>query len=513
MIKTIDHNSHNQWSAVKADELPSVAAAVSSARRAGYSVPNYGGASVQERTREQAMKEALSSVSESRRQQIEDQVISERYGNDLAKNAMRPDLSLGAPGITKKASVMGFGASGTPGIMGGTGNTSQMGPNFYSPLFLTANIMLPKDRPTMNAWNRAFYELNPIVRNCINLHATYPISKFNLKCKDKTIEKKYIEMAENVNLFKVLQEISLEYWMIGEAYPYAEYDTERNMWKRIYLHNPDYMVMTSSPIPGEYIFALKPDEKIQALVRSNSPEHAYFRNQMDPALVKAIENNEYLPLDNFNISHLKNEGTVFQSHSGSLINCVWKDLVLYDLFRENKFIQADAMVNPMTIVKIGASNAEGHYPRQEELLAYRDLFEQAQYDKDYKVFTHPDVNVERVGYSGGVLDINADLQFIVDNIFIGLQVPKSIIMGEGGSYAQASVSLEVIRQRYQNFRGKISNWLKNKIFAPMAEANGFYEVVAGVKHLVLPDVEWNTMTLYDNNDYISKLIGFAMKKI
>ena len=46
MIKTIDHNSHNQWSAVKADELPSVAAAVSSARRAGYSVPNYGGASV-----------------------------------------------------------------------------------------------------------------------------------------------------------------------------------------------------------------------------------------------------------------------------------------------------------------------------------------------------------------------------------------------------------------------------------------------------------------------------------
>ena len=165
----------------------------------------------------------------------------------------------------------------------------------------------------------------------------------------------------------------------------------------------------------------------------------------------------------------------------------------------------------MTLVKVGTSNPDGHYPRQEELAAMRDVFEHAQYDKDFKIFTHPDVAIERVGYNGGVMDISADLNFILDNIFIGLMVPKAVITQEGASYASASVALDVIRQRYNNFRTKMTNWLVNKIFAPMAEANNFYETIEGQKHLVLPEVEWNQMTLYDVDTYIGHLLNLVEK--
>jgi hypothetical protein len=505
-------DNHNKWSSANWEQpgepsgRPTPLASRPDGRTAPYRPPNYGGISVPEVTRGQRLSEAaLSSVPLERRREIESSLREMQEGG-FSKSGNR-DMSVvassGQNSLLKQAAAAGLGSQ--LAIGGGSSNTTHMGPNIYSPLFLTANLQLPRDRPTANAWNRAFYETNPVVRNATNLHATYPISKLRIKCQDKRIERKYLEMAKQVDLFNVCQQIALEYWMIGEAFPYAEYDSARNMWVKIYCHNPDYIAVQRTADPGVTRIAVRPDEKLRSIVISNDPAHAEYRSRLDPVLADAIARNEYIPLDNFNVSHLKNESTAYNTHGSSIIVSVWKDLVLYDLFRENKFIQADAMVNPVTLIKVGASNAEGHYPRQEELNGMRDVWEQAQFDKDFKIFTHPDVAVEKIGSGGSVMDISGDMNFILDNLFIGLMVPRSIITQDGGSYAQASVALDVIKQRYENFRTKISNWLIDKIFAPMAEANEFYETIDGEKHLVLPDIEWNQMTLYDVDAYIGHL--------
>lgn len=503
-------DNHNKWGTVDWQAPPEPLALASRPDgKTPYRPPVYSNVSVPERTRDFAISEAaLRSLGPERRAQVEDEM--------LRKSAVSgdPRIQLGNAVAAGKQSLIKTAAASELGgqlHIAGRGNTTNMMPNLYSPLFLTANLQLPRDRITANAWNRAFYETNPLVRNAINLHATYPISKLIIKCKDKKIERKYMDMAKRVDLFNVVQQVALEYWMIGEVFPYAEYDENRNMWSKIYCHNPDYVVVKRTPIPGESIIALKPDPKLLQIVQSNEPVHRAYREKMDPSLLDAIARNEYIPLDSFNISHIKNESSAYNTHGSSVIVSVWKDLVLWDLFRENKFIQADAMVNPMTLVKVGASNADGHYPRQEELAAMRDVFEHAQYDKDFKIFTHPDVAIERIGYNGGILDVSADLNFILDNIFIGLMVPKAVITQEGASYASASVALDVIRQRYNNFRTKMTNWLVNKIFAPMAEANDFYETIDGQKHLVLPEIEWNQMTLYDVDTYIGHLLNLIDK--
>ena len=71
-------------------------------------------------------------------------------------------------GIKKTASI----ASPMPGPSASS-TTDRMAPEIYSPLFQLANLNLPRDRVTMNAWNRVFYDTHPIVRNAINLHASY----------------------------------------------------------------------------------------------------------------------------------------------------------------------------------------------------------------------------------------------------------------------------------------------------------------------------------------------------
>jgi hypothetical protein len=88
---------------------------------------------------------------------------------------------------------------------------------------------------------RNFFDLHPLVRNAITLHATYPISKINIKCPDKKVEQEFEDMIEEMDLLGALGDISLEYWKLGEAFPFAELDENNMKWKRIVVQNPDYI--------------------------------------------------------------------------------------------------------------------------------------------------------------------------------------------------------------------------------------------------------------------------------
>jgi hypothetical protein len=131
----------------------------------------------------------------------------------------------------------------------------------------------------------------------------------------------------------------------------------------------------------------------------------------------------------------------------------------------------------------------------------------AQFDKDFKIFTHDGVSVERVGYGQGIYDISGDITQLVKEIYVGLQVPQ--VMMDGGSdttYANGGVALDVLRQRYMQFRNMMSHWLKTKIFAPISKIQGFYDYTGGEKQLIVPEIDWNHMSLFDAGDYINTLV-------
>lgn len=454
----------------------------------------------------------ISQLSKTRQEQIHALASREPEGGP------RPNLG-GARFVRKKqlireAAIRKEGTfSQTPPVnISGRSDTTHIAPELYSPLFLTQNLQLPRDRITANAWNRAFYETNPVVRNAINLHATYPISKLNIKCEDKKKEQFYMDMAENIDLFSLVQHAACEYWKLGEFFAYASLDESTGMWDKVYLHNPDYISVKASAIPGVQTISLRPDPELERIITSNDPAYAKIREQLDDRVIHHVLQGEYIPLDSFNISHVKHLSAPYDVRGTSVIVSVWKDLMLYDKLRESKFIQADSMINPMTLIKVGSSNPDGHYPRPEELQAWREIIEEAQFDRDFKIVTHPDVSIEPVGFSGTVLDTSADFQLIIDNILMGLMVPKAIITQDGSTYASASVALDVMRQRYNNFRTMMANWLIKKIFAPIAEVQDFYRYEGGKKRLVVPEIDWNHMTLYDIDSYIGHLMAMYDKQ-
>ena len=450
--------------------------------------------------------EASKSISSVRRAQITSAVNSE-----MAKDGESKILSSIAHSPSfKKSSLSKLSSIVSPMAQPGTStHTDRMSPEIYSPLFQISNLNLPRDRVTMNAWNRIFYDTHPIVRNAINLHASFPISKINITCESKKVQQFFQEMAERIDLYSVVYGAALEFWKLGEVFCYGELDEANNMWGRINILNPDYVHVKKNVIGHQTLISLRPDASLVRLIQSNSASDLALKRYIPKNIIDNVKKGKNIPLDSFNVSHLKLLSSPYDIRGTSVIVSVYKDLMLYDKLRESKFAQADGMINPLTLVKLGGND---YRPSQADIEAFRTILEEAQYDKDFKLVTHSDVAIERVGYSGGVLDITGDMEKIVNNLYAGLMVPKALMDQEGATYASSSVGLEVLRQRYDIFRNMIKKWLERKIFAPICELNDFFEYKNGKKVLLVPSIDFNHMNLYDMNDYIQSISQFVSSK-
>ena len=452
-------------------------------------------------------KKAAESISDVRRAEITNAANNQMDLREAASHygAIAHSPGFRSGGITKTASI----ASPMPGPSA-SATTDRMSPEIYSPLFQLANLNLPRDRVTMNAWNRVFYDTHPIVRNAINLHASYPISKINITCKNKQVQQFFMEMAEKIDLYSIVYGAALEFWKMGEAFPYAELDESLGVWNRITILNPDYVHVKKSVIGNHTLVSLRPDANLQRIISSTSPSDISMRKYIPNHIVDYVKKGQNIPLDAFNVSHLKLLSSPYDVRGTSVIVSTYKDLMLYDKLRESKFAQADGMINPLTLVTMGG---EGDYrPSQADIEAFKNLLEEAQYDKDFKIVTHNGVKIERSGFSGATMDIAGDVEHILNNLYAGLMTPKALMDQEGATYASSSVGLEVLRQRYDIFRNMMKKWLERKIFAPICEIQDFFEYKDGEKRLLVPTIDFNHMNLYDMADYITSIGQFVGNK-
>lgn len=449
-------------------------------------------------------------VSQYRREQLEGQVEEGTFrdgSSRQSKTATSTPLSYAVSGVNPftKYAQMSDGASAGNSFRGGAGNTTQQVPEVYSPLWLTSNLNLPRDRATMNAWCRSFYALNPIVQNAINLHSTYPISKLNIKCPNKKVERFFNDQIEEIDLMNICSQAAQEYWLLGEAIIYGELDERNAKWSRLHIQNPDYIVVKKSVIASEPIIMLKPDENLRRICTSNLPGDIEQRKQLNETIINYVRRGQNIPLDNLYVSHLARRISPYEVRGTGLPVSIFRSLMLFDMIKECKFAQAQDMINPMRIVKIGGGTAD-YRATPVDLDAWREVWAAATADKNFKIFTHDAVTVETIGAGQGIYDTTNDFAQLLKEMYAGLMIPQIVIEGGGDiSYANGGISLDVLRQRYMQFRNMMSAWLRRKIFQPISKLNEFYDYVDGEKTLIVPEIDWNHMSLFDLESYVSTL--------
>jgi hypothetical protein len=448
-------------------------------------------------------------VSQHRRETLAQEVEAGLYrdgSGDPGRGGLTAAGNVVAGGGMSKYAMNGQGTGA--GWRGGTGEATRQIPAVYSPLLLNSNLNLPRDRATINGWNRSFFALHPWVHNAINLHSTYPISKLTIRCPNRKVEAFFNAMIEETDLMNICVQIAQEYWLLGEAFPYCEYDEAKGTWSRIQLQNPDYVVVKRSVVAGEPIILMRPDENLRRIVFSNKPSDIEQRHQLNDTIIQHVKRGENIPLDNFYVSHLARKISPYEARGTGLPVACFRQCMLLDQLREAKFAQAANMINPITMIKIGGGDL-GYRPQPADLEYWRNVWAEAQYDPDFKIFTHDAVTVEKIGNNAAIIDINPDITQLLKEIYMGLMVP-SVLMDGGGdiTYANGGVSLDVLRGRYMQFRNMMATWIQKRLFAPIAKIQEFYEYEDGEKKLIVPTVEWSHMSIFDSMDYINSIIQF-----
>jgi hypothetical protein len=333
-------------------------------------------------------------VSAERREMLEMQMEAGQFKNQNYSGSRRYDETDQIRMIQTQAGVVQGGAmyktantgsgvlSGTGGWRGSNDTVRQM-PEVYSPLWLNSNLSLPRDRATINAWCRAFFALNPIVHNAITLHSTYPIAKLNIKCKNPKVEKFFQQMIEEIDLMNVCVMLAQEYWTVGETFVFGELDEAKGRWRRLTILNPDYVNVQRSVAGADSIISLRPDENLKRIVFGNKPSDLQQKAQLDPSLIEHVKRNENIPVNNFYVSHIARKIAPFEARGTGLPVSVFKQLMLFDRLRESKYTQAESMINPLTLVKIGNQDFR---PTPVDLENWRNVFEC--YDDETEVLTN-----------------------------------------------------------------------------------------------------------------------------
>ncbi len=386
----------------------------------------------------------------------------------------------------------------------------RVAPKPFSPFYEESNLMLPRDRREVNAWARHYYATDAWVGNAIDLHSTYPLSAFGVKSDDEVVTKFFNTMLNELNFSSLIYQIGLEYNIIGEVFPLCDLNENTGKWSKITVYNPDYIDVKSNVLTNSVI-SIIPDDELKRIVSSTNPDDISIREQLQPGILPYIYSGRNIPVSERFISHISRKNSPYDLRGTTILTRVFKDLMYRDKLREAQFAIADNHVTPLKIFKVGT--ADGTYrPQSADLQAFRDMLEQATYDPNFTLVTHPGLEVQYVGSTGSILPLDGEMDRIEDRVLTGLFTSKAFTHSEGPTFSNASVALEVLQQRYVSFRTLIEKWLEWKIFRPICKLQGFTRVRAGVEELILPKVNWDKINLKNNREYQSALEGLVREQ-
>ena len=398
----------------------------------------------------------------------------------------------------------------------GVGVNSKLGnPSFYHPLFQSTNMMLPRDRRERNEWCRHFYRTDPVVATALDMHTEFPISNFNLMCPDEHI-KEFFEymMFDRININDVLLNMGLEYWKIGDIFPFGQLNENEGLWDSFTMLNPDYInIQTSSMVPDPMI-ELIPDEQIKMIVSSGPRgEYGDVYRQLPEDIIRSVKQGKNIKLDNRLVTHIAHKASPYEIWGTPIMMRCFKTLIYKDKLRQAQDAIATRHIFPLRVAKIGAPGEP--MPSQQDIDDFRDVLLDADMDPNYFLVYHYALQFDYVGSSGKLLPLNQEFDFIQKELMNGLGINQALLNGEGPTYANAQVGMDALGKRYMSYRLRLENWMRQKVLKPIAEIQGFYkpipsEINGGYRianrkdrQLVIPEIRWDLQDFTSNQSIMS----------
>lgn len=348
-------------------------------------------------------------------------------------------------------------------------------PTFYQPLFQSTNLLLPRDRRERNEWCRHFYRTEPIVATALDLHTEFPISDLNNVCSDPYIKKFFDYLAfEKLDMVNLLLEIGLEYWKLGDVFPFGQFNESEGLWEGFTLLNPDYVNVNASIFAKEQQIELIPDDQVTNIIAGGpSGQFGDLYRQFPEDIVIAVKQGKNISLDSRLVSHIAHKASPYESWGLPLMMRCFKTLIYKDKLRQAQDAIANRHIMPLRVAKIGTPGEP--MPTQDDIDAFRDILVEGEDDPNFFLVYHYGLSFDYVGSTGKILPLNTEFDFIQNELMTGLGITQAMLNGDGSTYSTAQVGAEALARRYASYRLRLESWIRKKVYRPISEVQGFYK--------------------------------------
>jgi len=408
---------------------------------------------------------------------------------------------------------------------GGGANVKNSMPGFYHPEFEPSSIMLPRDYREVNAWCRYFYKYEPLVSTSVDCHSELPISTIRMslpqskdKNKSRKIQEEYEDMCstEGIDLFNKLLQMGVEYYKLGNVFPFARWSDKKRRWSKLTLLDPDYIELEKLQFTDIMRIDLIPNEQLKKVVNGGpaNPKTGILFKAIPEDVVELVMTGKKIPLNTnpnngSHVAHIAYKMADYDLVGTGIIERNFKTLIYKDRLRQAQDAIAARHLTPKHLIWAESTGIA-------DLNLIREQVDNAFADPDYAIITNYELHWDLIGTSQGLMQLESEWNWINEELLIGLLVNKSFLLGEG-SYANGQTVLEVMNQRYSIYRERIENYIIQYLFAPMAKRNDWAEYEEGtVKkekkiRWLYPKIKWNRLNFVDDTQHKQMLAQMVMQ--
>lgn len=354
---------------------------------------------------------------------------------------------------------------------------------YPTPFLNLSDTQIPKTTSEIFKWCKYFYTFDPLIAGSINALSNFPITEVYFEDKEDTLTNDESKMLktykrvfyEKINIYKLLVEIGIDYYLYGNCFIFGEMWTnpanKEIEWKSMTRLDPSKIIIDYNPVTQEKTFKWQLPARIIDIVRKKKPKAEY--DKIPDIIKEAVVKRGAIVLNSNNIYHFARPTDSMGDNNvwgTPIIANVLKLLMYRNVLRQAQEAIAREHIVPMRIYYLQRTadyNPQGDWNATASSFA-AELMKSVR-DPNHKVVSPVPVNVVNVGGEGRALLLTPEIDQVQNEILAGMNVPREFIFG-GVSYSGTSLSLKILENQFITYRLLIKDFLQNFCVKNMAKA-------------------------------------------
>jgi hypothetical protein len=385
----------------------------------------------------------------------------------------------------------GYSTGGAGGGGGGGGDIQFATGRPRDPLFYWRQNNLPYDfsqneeLAKVRAFCRLLYQTDPIVGSCIDIFSKFPVVGAHLECKDQRLTDFYEDLFfgdDGLDYSEFLVDIGREYYITGEAWPFATFNEDLGIWDNEELLNADDIKVERSPFLKEPRYFTRLPWTIRQILTTRQPAWEYNKLVQEyPELAAYTAENSFMPVSGVLLRQMRFKGDTFSLRGLPLLTRAMRSMLQQEMLNTALDSIADRLYTPLILCKLGASATDlgtsvPWIPTDDDLENFEMALDAA-LAGDFRALIHNfAVEMEPVFGRENMPDLTADFERIEDRILQVFGLSRTFLMGagEGETYAADALNKQLVEQLMTSYQKMLMRHFRERARV-VAEAQEHYD--------------------------------------